>query len=98
MTTGRLISEEEADKLKSKQKEAQKNNEAKEEIFKNLAVRIQTIAEARAIPEDKTKKVPAAEAAPFPPLNLSQTGNTCPTRQQKLEIKTSFKEQNKPVR
>jgi hypothetical protein len=65
-------------------KDTQNIREAKDEIFESFAVtphmRAETIAEAG----DKTRKVPAVVAAPFPPLNFSHIGYTCPTTQKKL--------------
>ncbi len=44
----------------------------------------------------KIKKVPAAGAAPFPPLNFSQIGKTCPIMQMKAEINPISGESNSP--
>jgi hypothetical protein len=64
----------------------QNDKEAMEETFTNFTTIPQTIAEIKAVNGDNVKKIPAEVATPFPPLNFSQMGYTCPTKQKKEEI------------
>ena len=61
--------------------------EAMEEIFTNFAKIAQIVIEIKANNGDKTANIPAEVATPFPPLNLSHIGYTCPNKQQKTAIK-----------
>ena len=61
--------------------------DAMEEIFTNFAKNAQIATDIKANNGDKTTNIPAEVATPFPPLNPSHTGYTCPNRQQKTAIK-----------
>ena len=61
--------------------------DAMEEIFTNFAKMAQMAMEIKANNGARTTNMPAEVATPFPPLNPSHTGYTCPIKQQKTAIK-----------
>lgn len=62
--------------------EKQNKSEARDDILVNFALMIHIIADAIAEIGERARNVPAAVAAPFPPLNFNHIGYTCPRMQQ----------------
>lgn len=62
------------------EKEAPNDKEAIDDIFTNFTIVSQIATEINAAIGDIAKNIPAAVAAPFPPLNFNQIGEECPTK------------------